>query len=173
VATSLNNNAVALRGLLIAMIVLGLCIAVFALVANQGRIRTPEFVDRIVSMMSTPAPPKAPRKARETPSGQIQDARPGAGAGKPAGGAPQDAFPPARLALHDGPAPTTAAQALHEVLRRYRKDPKHTATVTISSSGQITESAPGALTVHDGLPVEAINGSTELIGSGPGASAAP
>ncbi len=174
-ANSPNTNALALRGLVIAAIILGLCIAGFAIVAQGGHMRTPAFIEDIARMMSSPAPalPPPPKKARDAAADPLHFADPRAGSGAPGGGAPAADPPPiAAASLGGGPVPKTAAQALHQVLSRYRNDPRHTATVTISSGGRITETAPGPLTAHDGLPVEALAGSTELSGDAPVGAAA-
>lgn len=170
-ATSANTNTLALRGLVIGSIILGLGIAIFALVSKGGSARTREFIEDISRMMSSPAPPPPPKKSRTAAADPMHIADPRAGGGLPDGGSPMGGSPPIAMPLSAGPVPKSAAQALHQVLHRYRNDPRHTATVTISSSGRITETAPGALTAHDGLPVEALDGSTELGGAAPDGTA--
>jgi len=172
VSTSNNSNAIALRGLAVAMLILGLCIGGFAIVSNGGHVRTPAFIDDITAMLSSPARSAPVKKARDTSASQTQIADPGARRGLPAGAAPEG---PATgsAAPRGGSAPRNAAEALQEVLHQYRNDPKHTATVTISSTGRIVQSAPGPLTAHDGLPIDAINGSTEMQGAAGGATRAP
>jgi len=172
VSTSQNINAVAWRGLLVAMALLGLCIAGFALVSSGGRIRTPAFIDEIAVMLSSPARNGPVKKSRDTTPSQDQVADPGARSGLAAGGG-LGGSSAGGAAAHAAPPAANAAQALQQVLQQYRNDPKHTASVTISSTGRIMQSAPGPLTVHDGLPVEALNGSTEMQGSASGGAPAP
>jgi hypothetical protein len=58
-----------------------------------------------------------------------------------------------------------ASDALRQVLRSYRADPKRTATASISSSGKATLTPGQPLTGMDGLPVEALHNGTMLSGA--------
>jgi len=155
------------------MLLLALCIAGFALVSSGGHIRTPAFIDQIAAMMSPPTRFVPAKKAHVTSTSVEQVADPGARSGLSRGMALGAGGTGGGAAQHSGPAPGNAAQALQQVLHEYRNDPKHTATVTISSTGRITQSAAGPLTAHDGLPIDALNGSTEIQGSASGAAPAP
>jgi hypothetical protein len=168
--SSYNSTAAALGGLVVATLVLGLCIGIFALVSNGGHIRTPAFIEDIAAMLSPPAPPPPVRKASTATASQNPSVDPGNRAGPSAAAPGADAASGA--ASHDASAPKTAAQALQQILHQYRNDPKHTATVTITSTGRIVQSGPGPLTAHDGLPVDSVNSSVEFQGSGAIASGA-
>jgi len=172
-ASSNNSNTLALFGLLIGMLLLAFFIGIFSLVSNSGHLRTPAFIEKMLTTMSSPVRTPVVKKERRTDESQSQTADPGnrsaLSSDAPSGDGPSNAgarpqnLPPAK----------SAAAALQQILQQYRNDPKHTATVTITSGGRIMQSAPGPLTAHDGLPMEALRGSTELQGSMGSAAASP
>jgi hypothetical protein len=178
--SSSDGNADLLRGILIAAGLLVLSVGAFLLVASHGRVRASEVFERVVSFVA-PSPAPAPKPARKAPehasAGTMAPlANPSAGAGLAdpgAAGADGSGGGNARggAPASSGGAPVgTAAQALRNVLRDFRADPRRTASITISSNGRVTGAAEGPLT-HDGQPMEAMNGATLITGSAPSGGA--
>jgi hypothetical protein len=164
-----NNNADLVRGILIALGLLGLCLGAFTLVARHGRLHASDVFDSVVSFVAPVAPPPTkPVKKRPAPGGTDAPlANPSAGGGaSPMGGEAGGAATPASASPADGPAPATAAQALRQVLHDFRGDPRRTADITIFSSGKIAQLRQGPLT-HDELPMEAVDGAALITGAVP------
>jgi hypothetical protein len=170
VPDSPNSNAELLRGILIALGLLALSLGAFLVVASHGRTRAGEVFERVISLVApTAASPPAAKKPRQPISGGTAAplVSPSAGAGPAqaaetasAAGGPSGAGPGA------APSPASAAQALRQVLHDFRGDPRHTASITISTGGKIATGASGPLT-HDGLPMDAVDGATLITGSVP------
>jgi hypothetical protein len=169
-----TDNADLVRGLLIALGLIALSAGAFLLVAHSGHNRKPDIIDRVMTMMAPP-PPKAEKKKPPPAAGAEWSANPaamggaaggaGAGDGGPSGAAGGGGSASAAAGLR--PVAHNAAQALHQVLQDYRNDPNKTSTVTISSTGRISQATPGQLTAHDGLPMSALNGSILLTTGAP------
>ena len=172
-ASTNNSNTLALLGLLIGMLLLAFFIGIFSLVSSSGHLRTPAFIEKMLTMMSSPARTPALKKDRRTDESQSQTADPGNRSALSSDSASADGPSNAGARPQNLPPAKSAAAALQQILQQYRNDPKHTASVTITSGGRIMQSAPGPLTVHDGLPMEALKGSTELQGSMGPAAAGP
>jgi hypothetical protein len=163
-----DGNADLVRGILIALGLLGICLGAFALVAYHERLHARDVLDRVVSFVApAPSPTPKPVKKRPVPAGTGAPlANPSAAGGASPDGGGAGGAAPAANASAAAPAPATAAQALRQVLHNFRGDPKGTATITISSSGKIAQISPGPLT-HDELPMEAVDGATLITGAAP------
>jgi hypothetical protein len=166
-----TDNADLVRGLLIALGLIVLCAGAFLLVARNGHSHEPDIIDRVLTIM-TPPEPKPEKKKPAPAAGAAGAANPAAAGGAPASadggpGTPSGPDSSAGNAAGLRPVAHTAAQALRQVLQDYRDDPKRTTTITISSTGRISQAKPGPLTAHDGLPMSALKGSTVLTGAVP------
>jgi hypothetical protein len=162
-----NDNADLVRGMVMALGLVGLCLGAVILIAHHGRLHARDVFDGVVGFVApSPLPPPKPVKKRPVPAGTDAPlANPSAGGGPSPDGAGGTA-PVANASPDYGPAPATAAQALRQVLHNFRGDPKGTATITISSSGKIAQGPPGPLT-HDELPIEALDGAAMITGATP------
>jgi hypothetical protein len=158
---SFSDNAEVLGGILIALGLLVLGIGAFAVLARQGREPASDIPDRRMTTVASPEQHvnKAPVSAAALP----QVASPAAATLSARSDTSKN---PGGHGLN--PVPSPAAQALRQVLQNYRNDPHRTATITISSTGRISAAAPGPLTAHDGLPLDALDGATIISGPGRG-----
>jgi hypothetical protein len=169
IETSSTDTGDLVRGLLIALGLIALSSGAFLVVAHNGHSPGPDIIDRVMTMMAPP-PPKPEKKKVPPAGGAERQANPSAtggaaGGGDGAGGgpsSPEGGGSPTAGASGMRPVAHTAAQALRQVLQDYRADPKTTATITISSTGRISQTTPGPLTGHDGVPMSALDGSIVL-----------
>jgi|GEM_PF-5582819 len=156
---NLSTNSDLWRGALILPGFAALTMFVFLLFDYGGPWRLPTLPKPAATSRSATVERKtvapAPQSQTRPPAPAVQAAAPVAA--------------PAKTAqAHAAPAhaPSTAAEALRQVLSDYRADPNRTATVAISSSGRIAVDRRDALSVFDGLPAHSIDDGAVLTASG-------
>ncbi len=149
--TPVTNSLDLLRGALVLIAFAALSIGVLYLFDYGGPWRTPHLPMRQPGVMAA-----LERRSGPEPAGLEHEKQ-----------AKVQAVPPApATAATAAPAraPANAAEALRQALSAYQNDPKHTATISVSSSGRISYDGKGDLTVYDGLPARSVQNGALLSG---------
>lgn len=163
------------RGALAFLVISAFCAAVVTTIVYARPWQ--RLIDaEISSLAERNSPARAKREAPSAPSGVRAPAGmpmlhgmgysppPSEGdAGTPGGGGTDGS---SALAATKGDAPG-ASQALRDVLKAYRSDPRHTSTVILTTQGHIARSGKSTVSVLDGLSPGEITGATEIAGGAP------
>ncbi len=138
------------RGAAVAVALAGLTLGGFLVIAYGRHWHVP------AAAKSSPTPKKIQRPEESSPKVGKND---------------DDTQPPGAPGAFGLPSPHTLSgagnpgQALREAIKGYKEDPNKTATVSITTSGQLRTDPAGKLTTLDGLSASAVKQGVMLTGS--------